>query len=190
MTTTHVESLDRRKIDEPDARVIAELLCKVWPKPGRTVETRVAEIVGGWKDYHGPEAEFPRTFLIRENGRAIAHAGGLGRTIGTTQGDIKIAALAGVCTDPDERGRGLGAAVVRAVFDLVDHGPYAHSLFQTSHKVRPFYEKLGACLVTNRIVNSLGEEPTKSPFWDEIVMRYPAVKPWPEGDIDLRGPGY
>jgi hypothetical protein len=85
----------------------------------------------------------------------------------------------------------LGQAVVRATFDLVDHGPYPHSLYQTSVLVRPFYEKLGAGVVTNRIVNSLdAEDPTKSPFWDVVVMRYPAAKHWPTGDIDLRGPGY
>jgi len=56
--------------------------------------------------------------------------------------------------------------------------------------VRPFYEKLGACLVTNRIFNSLGNDPEKNPFWDEIAMRYPAAKHWPAGQIDLRGPGY
>jgi hypothetical protein len=79
---------------------------------------------------------------------------------------------------------------VRAIFDLVDHGPFEHSLFQTSHQVRPFYEKLGAGLVTNPIVDSLAADPSVNPFWDEVVMRYPAVKHWPEGEIDLRGPGF
>jgi hypothetical protein len=120
----------------------------------------------------------------------IAHAEGNPRTIGTSQGDMTIVALARVCTDPAERGRKLGQAVVRTVFDAVDHGPFAHSLFQTTYKVRPFYEKLGCALVTNRIVNSLADDPAASPFWDNIVMRYPAAKPWPEGEIDLRGPGY
>ena len=89
-------------------------------------------------------------------------------------------ALASVCSDPEMRGRGLGETVVRAAFDTVDHGPFAHSLFQTSFKVQPFYEKLGCCLVTNRIVNSLAEDPAKNPFWDEIVMRYPAPSPGPK----------
>jgi predicted N-acetyltransferase YhbS len=190
MTTPHIETLDRRNISEPDARAIAELLVRVWPRPEKTVETRTADLLNFWKDYRGPEAEFPRALVIRENGRVIAHAAALPRTIGTSAGDITIMGLAQVCSDPELRGRGLGEVVVRAAFDTVDHGPFPHSLYQTSHKVRPFYEKLGACLVTNRIVNSLGEDPTKSPFWDEIVMRYPAPKPWPTGDIDLRGPGY
>ncbi|HEY4233907.1 MAG TPA: GNAT family N-acetyltransferase [Lacipirellulaceae bacterium] len=190
MSNLHIETLDRRNIIDTDARAIAELLVRVWPRPEKTVETRTADLMNYWKDYRGPEAEFPRALVIRENGRVIAHAAALPRTIGTSAGDITIMALAQVCSDPDLRGRGLGDAVVRAAFDTVDHGPFTQSLFQTSYKVQPFYEKLGACLVTNRIVNSLGEDPAKNPFWDEIVMRYPAAKPWPTGDIDLRGPGY
>jgi GNAT superfamily N-acetyltransferase len=120
----------------------------------------------------------------------IAHAAGWSRVIGTSQGEITILALAQVCTDPDARGQKLGAAVVRAVFDAVDHGPYLHSFFQTSQRVRPFYEKLGCCMTTNRIINSLGDDPAANPFWDEVAMRYPAAKPWPEGEIDLRGLGY
>jgi hypothetical protein len=44
--------------------------------------------------------------------------------------------------------------------------------------------------VTNPIVDSLAADPSVNPFWDEVVMRYPAVKHWPEGEIDLRGPGF
>jgi predicted N-acetyltransferase YhbS len=190
MNAIHIETLDRRKMSETDARAIAELLVKVWPRPEKTVETRTADLLNFWQNYRGPEAEFPRAFIVREQGRVIAHAAALPRTIGTSAGDMTIMGLAQVCSDPEVRGRGLGAAVVRAAFDTVDHGPFAHSLFQTSFKVRPFYERLGGCLVTNRIANSLADDPTKNPFWDEVVMRYPAAKAWPAGDIDLRGPGY
>jgi predicted N-acetyltransferase YhbS len=188
MSSFHVETLDRRKMTEVDARAVAELLVKVWPR--RTFDERLEILMNQWRDYRGPEAEFPRALVIRENGRIIAHATAMPRTIGTSQGDITIMALASVCSDPNMRGRGLGETVIRAAFDTVDHGPFAHSLFQTSRQVQPFYEKLGGGLVTNRIVNSLADDPTRNPFWDEIVMRYPAAKPWPNGDIDLRGPGY
>jgi GNAT superfamily N-acetyltransferase len=185
-----VEIVDRRKITEAEARTIAELLVAVWPRPEKSVATRMADLLNYWRDYRGPEDEFPRAFVIRDNGRVIAHAAAVPRTIGTSEGDVTIMGLAQVCSDPTFRGQGLGEQVVRAAFGTVDHGPFAHSLFQTSFKVQPFYEKLSACLVTNRIFNSLGDDPTKNPFWDEVVMRYPAVKSWPEGDIDLRGPGY
>jgi predicted N-acetyltransferase YhbS len=187
---TEMEILDRRSLTEADARAIAELLCAVWPKPGRTVETRTAELLAQWRDYGGPEAQHPRSVVIREGGRVIAHAGADPRTIGTSRGELTILALGKVCTHPDERGRRLGAAVVHEVFKLVDDGTFRWSLFQTSHKVRPFYEKLGACLVENRIVNSLAEDPGANPFWDNVVMRYAARTGWPAGQIDLRGPGY
>jgi hypothetical protein len=186
----HIESMDRHSYDEATARAIAELLCIVWPKVGRTVETRVEKMKADWAAYHGPDAQRPRSIFIREGNRVIAHSGVDTRTIGTSQGDVTVLALARVCTDPALRGKNLGAAVIRETFKLIDDGAFPWSLFQTSHKVRPFYEKLGACVVTNRIVNSLGEVPAKNPFWDEVVMRYASGTGWPEGDIDLRGPGY
>ena len=72
----------------------------------------------------------------------------------------------------------------------MNNGPYPFALFQTREIVRPFYEKLGALPVNNRFYNSLTEDPTKSPFWDTEIMRYPATSNWPTGDIDLRGPGW
>jgi predicted N-acetyltransferase YhbS len=186
----NVETLDSRTLTEPEARAIAELLCVVWPKPDRTVDTRTAQLLGEWRDQSGPEEQHPRSFVIREHGRVIAHSGVFPRTIGTTDGEITILALARVCTDPALRGRHLGEAVVRESFQLVDDGTFPWSVYQTSHKVRPFYERFGACQVPNRIVNSQAEDPTANPFWDEIVMRYPDRPGWPEGEIDLRGPGY
>jgi hypothetical protein len=56
--------------------------------------------------------------------------------------------------------------------------------------VRPFYERLGACAVANTFVDSLAEDPRGNPFWDDVVMRYPPREGWPEGEIDLLGPGY
>jgi predicted N-acetyltransferase YhbS len=186
----HIETIDRRNINEADARAIAELLCAIWPKPGRTVETRVAEMLTQWKDYGGPEEQHPRSFLVRDGGRVIAHASAYPRTIGTTAGYITILALARVCTDPAARGRKLGQRVVMEAFDLVDHGPFPFALFQTSEAVRPFYARLGAVAVDNHFVNSLAEDPNASPWWDKVIMRYPGKPGWPTGEIDLRGLGW
>jgi len=183
-----IEILDRRRWTEAEARPIAELLVKVFPRRG--LDERLGKLMNESRDYDGPEAEFPRSMIIRAGGQVLAHAAATPRTIGTSEGELTVVALSQVATDPEARGRKLGQAVVRAVFDLVDHGPFLHSLFQTTHQVRPFYDKLGACLVTNRIVNSLADDPEKNPFWDEVVMRYPTAKHWPDGDVDLRGPGW
>ncbi|MEX2093670.1 MAG: GNAT family N-acetyltransferase [Pirellulales bacterium] len=187
---TPVETIDRRVMCESDARAIAELLCTVWQQPGRTVETRMAEMLSAWSDYRGPEAQFPRSFLVRADGRAIAHAEFSPRTIGTSIGEMTIGALAGVCTHPRVRGKGLGVQLVRAAFKLVDDGTFPFALFQNYVDKQSFYEKLRARAIDNRIVNSLGEVPAKNPFWADVAMVYPAEKRWPSGDVDLRGPGY
>src|SRR5215831_274233 len=102
-----IETIDRRTFSGQDARSIAELLSTIWPKPGRTVDTRVAEMLAGWKSYVGPEEQYPRSFVIRNGERVVSHAEVSPRTIGTDTGDITVGALAGVCTYPEFRGRRL-----------------------------------------------------------------------------------
>jgi hypothetical protein len=185
-----VETLDRRRLNEVDALAIAGLVVSIWPKPGRTVETLAADMQSQWKEYLGPERQHPRSFVVREGGRVVAHASFDPRTIGTTAGELTVLALARVCTDPAVRGRKLGHAVTRAAFDLVDTGAFPFALFQTTDPVQSFYENLGAVRIDNRIVNSLAEEPAANPFWGPVIMRYPSGPDWPAGEIDLRGPGY
>jgi predicted GNAT family N-acyltransferase len=185
-----IETIDRRRISEADARAIAELVVKIWPKVDRTVDSFTANLLIQWNAYDGPENRHPRSFLIREAGRVVAHASVYPRTVGTANGEITIAALARVCTDPSVRGRKLGDAVVRKSFELVDDGTFPFSLFQTTPDVRPFYERLGAIPIHNTFVNSLADDPKTNPFWAEVPMRYPATGNWPAGEIDLRGPGW
>jgi predicted N-acetyltransferase YhbS len=185
-----IETLDMRKISESDARAAATLVCAIWPKPDRTAESMAANMIEQWKAYDGPEAQFPRAFMIREAGRAIAHATAVPRTIGTSAGDITILALARVCTDPAVRGRRLGLAMARAAFELVDNGAFPYSLFQTTEPIKPFYERLGAVAIDNRCINSTAEDPAAPAFWSPVIMRYPAKPGWPAGDIDVRGPGW
>ena len=185
-----IETIDRRTIGEPDARRVAELLCLVWPQAERTVEVRIAAMLGAWRDYGGCEAQFPRSLVIRGADRVIGHVEISPRTVGTAAGELTVAAIAGVCTEPSVRGRGLGARLVRAAFQLIDDGTFSFALFQNYSDKRVFYEKLGARMIDNRFVNSLAAEPDKNPFWADVAMIYPSTKPWPTGDIDLRGPGY
>jgi len=185
-----IETLDARALTETDARAIGELLAVVWPKPEKPVEVRTQQMLDMAHGYAGPDAQAPRSFLIREAGRVIAHSAIIPRTVGTSAGDLTLAGLARVCSAPDQRGRGLGERVVRAAFEVLDAGVFPFALFQTLPPIQAFYENLGACLVENPIVNSLGEDPQASPFWDKVIMRYPSGGEWPEGEIDLRGPGY
>ncbi len=186
----HIESLDLRTISDADALQIAELLVRIWPNSEKTVAVRQSQLLELGQKYAPDEKPAPQSFFIRESGQIIAHSAVLPRSIGSPTGDLKIAGLTRVGTSPEQRGRGLGQIIVRPVFDLVDRGDYQFSLFQTTQQVRPFYEKLGACVIDNPIVNSLGIEHQESPFWDKVIMRYPSDQAWPQGEIDMRGPGY
>lgn len=186
----NVETRDLRTINEADARATMELVCAIWPKPGRTVETMTADLSERWRHYDGPEAQHPRSFLIRDRDRVVAHATAVPRTIGTTSGPITVLALARVCTTPEVRGQHLGEAMARAAFSLVDNGVFPFSLFQTTDNVKAFYDRLGAVVIHNRFVDSTAQDPTASPWWSPVIMRYPAKPGWPEGEIDLRGPGW
>jgi len=185
-----IETLDLRKLTRTDARAIGKLLAIVWPNPEKPAAVRMQQMLELGYGYTGTEAQTPCSFVIREAGKVIAHSAIITRTIGTAAGELTIAGLARVCSDPTQRGRGLGESIAKAAFQRVDSGVFPYSLFQTSVEVCPFYEKLGACVVENSIVNSLGEDPQTSPFRDKVVMRYPSSGAWPEGEIDLLGPGY
>jgi predicted N-acetyltransferase YhbS len=182
---------DARTLTREQALNIGDLLVRIWPKPNVTVEDRAEQQLAFGRGYEGPDNQAPRSYVVLDDGgRVIAHSLIFARTIRTTLGDMAIAALARVCSDPEHRGEGLGEAVVRAAMAPVDAGDFEFSLFQTSTKVRPFYEKIGCVHAENPITNSLGEMPNANPFWDTEVMRYPARGTWPSGTIDLRGPGY
>lgn len=183
------------EICEDDAMAAGALLAKTWPRPDRGPVERAKQLIDIGRDYDGPAELTPRSFLIFDEetggGQVIAHAQVSPRTIEIAGTELTVLALAKVATDTDRRGEGLGALVVQACFDLVDRGVFPHSLFQTSHVVEPFYLKLGCVKVTSRVYNSLSAaDPTANPFWDDIVMRYTTTEAWPEGEIDLRGPGY
>jgi GNAT superfamily N-acetyltransferase len=185
-----VEIWDAREFTPAQARAIGELINEVWPKPHMTAQDRAAQQLELGQSFVRDADSAPRAMVVLENDRVVAHAAMLPRTIGTEVGDLRIGGLSRVCSDPNLRGHGLGELVVRAAFCLVDESEFDFALFQTNERVRSFYEKLGAVIIENPIVNSLAEDPTARPFWDEFVMRYPSDRRWPSGTIDLRGPGY
>lgn len=185
-----VEIWDARQFTTDQARSIGELIHRVWPKPTMTVADRAAQQLAIGANYVGRPEQAPRAMVVVDAGRVVANATMEPRTIRAADRDIVVGALSRVCTDPALRGRGLGEAVVRAAFGLVDAGDFPFALFQTKRHLAGFYEQLGCVEVFNRFVNSLGDDPQANPFWDEIVMRYPADGDWPAGTIDLRGPAY
>ena len=153
---------------------------------GATLVERREAVFAGWV---GEERQIAALWRGEE---LAAVAMWFPRVVKTANGPLRVLALAGVCSAPELRGRGLGRRVVREAFGAVDRGEYAVALFQTP--VPEFYAKLGARPVPNVFGNSrfkVGDRGTaERPWWDPHVMIYPAPFPWPEGPIDLLGPGY
>ena len=189
-TPAKIETVSAVGISPEVADEIAALQASVWPNSKRKYEDRRHRILNEWQAYKGPAVLRPRFFLIREAEQLVATAHVFPREVITSEGNMTVLGLAGVCASPEHRGKHLGRAVVLAGFEIVDQGHFPYSLFQTSVDVRPFYEKLRATKVDNRFFNSLGEDPDANPFWDTEIMRYPDRPGWPEGPIDLLGAAY
>lgn len=186
-----VQTILTRDLSRSDACAIGELIVRVWPKRGMTVERRADILQTDRSDTDATEDVASRSLIVRDGDRVVGHAQVFPRTIGTSHGNMAIAALSLVCTDPEYRGRNLGEMLVRKAWSAVDDGVLAFSLFQTSERARRFYARLGCGVVENRIVDSTSDDPTRCPFKDDLVMRYPGEREgWPTGEIDLSGPGY
>ncbi len=103
--------------------------------------------------------------------------------------EADILGIGSVCVNPDFRGKGLGAKLVKAAFDRIDNDEYPLCLFQTA--VPDFYSKLNCKLIDNQFINSKNSKsPKANPFWDDHVMIYPSTFLWPSGVIDLLRPGF
>lgn len=181
-----VECLEWQSLNAEDALQVGELTFAIWgpkDKPDARPQPK-----GDYKGYSGPANRRPRLYVIRDGGRIVSHASVFPREIDVAGHRYIVAALGGVCTYEQYRGRGYAAAVVRAVFELVDRRDFELCLFQTG--IPQFYEKLSCRRISNQIINSLAKDPTKYPLWEEHVLIYPRSLTLPDGTLDLLGPGY
>lgn len=158
----------------------------------KSVEDRVAEMMAEERQ-NSLEFSTGRRFVIAdENGIIVAHARTFIRQIKSEIDDsmFPVLALATVCTDPDQRGKGLGAQVTKLAFEQVGKDDWPKiSLFQTP--VPFFYEKLNCRLVENKFVDRTNSAaPDDWPWSDDTAMIYPATAIWPAGTIDINGPSY
>lgn len=181
----------RRTGRETDAAFMGscwELWNAVWPpKTAEKVverENRISKEELPYCIYH---------YIEHQSGQLLALCRSFQREVRSVEsGDRMWAlALAGVCSRPACRGKGLGKAVALDAFSRLAEEPqlFSVSLFQTG--VPEFYRKLGARTVGNRFINSLDpERPLENPWWDEWVMVLPAEANWFDGRVDLLGPGY
>jgi predicted N-acetyltransferase YhbS len=189
IATVPVETWDIRSLSLDEAEALGKFIAEVWPKPNVTALDRARQVYSLGRQF-GPYDQTPLSFVVRQHDRVVAHAAMLPRRIRTETGELVIGGLSRVGSDPALRGQGLGELVVRTALGTVDRGIYPFALFQTNRRVQPFYEKLGAVVATNRVVNSRAKDPKAPAFWDEVVMRYPSEGGWPAGEIDLLGAGW
>lgn len=170
------------------AESIAILACRSFTS-NTTVDERIATMLAAAQD-DSAETITGRRFVIREGNSIIAHARTFVRVVNAVDTEIPVLALATVCTDPDQRGNGLGALIVRKALEFVQKDGWPDvSLFQTT--VPGFYEKLNCRIVGNRFVNRRNTaNPDANPWRNDTVMVYPADYRWPDGVIDLNGPDY
>ena len=197
---TTVRCLEQAQLDPAVARELARLSLQTWP--GGELADRLKRFLTPSANPPDLPAPHGRVFHVIEQGDRVLAAGySFGRRIATPSGPMTVLAMGGVCCEPASRGRGLGKAIVLSAFGRVDDGTFPLALYQTTPAVRAFYEKLGARQIDNLVINSLdiksaGPQPPSAPqqpkraFWDPIVMIYPAAAPWPQGTVDLLGPGY
>ncbi len=172
---------------------VAELHFAAFGSKGRTIQQYVdTRLRDPWCKGAETSPSPPLLHVLVADGRLVAKAATFGRTILTAKGPRDVLGLAAVASHPELRGSGLGKRVVTAALERVDRGEYPIALFQTG-TARSFYEKLGCRVVNNRFVNSRckpEKDANASPWWDSFVMIYPDHAEWPEGEIDLNGPGY
>jgi predicted N-acetyltransferase YhbS len=181
-----VECLEWQALSPEDALQIGELTFAIWgPKDKPDARPQPA---GNYTGYCGSASRRPRRYVVRDGGRIVSHASVFAREIDVAGHRYIAAALGGVCTYEEYRGKGYAAEIVRAVLQQVDRGDFELCLFQTG--IPAFYEKLGCRCISNRIINSLSDNPEKHPLWEEHMMVYPRSLAWPDGTLDLLGPCY
>ncbi len=175
-------------------RTLADVMAKkrpVWMAPEATAQSPQQVALG--VAAAGPlfSDEPPVRYAVRDAaGRWLGNAGVLTRTLHTTRGPWLVLGLMDVATLPETRGMGLGKRLVRAAWSAVDEGRVAACLLKTSG-ASPFYEKLGARVIDNPLVNSWADGGVdRRPLEGSVAMIYPAEADWPTGEIDLRGPAF
>jgi predicted N-acetyltransferase YhbS len=171
---------------------VVSLVYGFWPSKDKTIAELVEAFPEIGKQYRAsyPQIRLPSLrYVVWDKDKAVAHALTFERPVITSNGEISVMALSGVCVLPSYQGKGLGAEIVRRTFGRIHGGEFEVSLFQTT--IPAFYTRMGATSVTNKFVNSRNKKhPDANPWHDEWVMIYPKSYSWPQGPIDLNGPGY
>jgi GNAT superfamily N-acetyltransferase len=175
------EIRDRAQLTQKDLEDIVILTRTVWP-PKEPYDLQ--KVVEYYRNHPMPPVE--KHFLIRHEGRLVGYSQSFARDLTAGGRTIRNMALCAVCVHPEARKFGYGRDLVKAAFGFVDNGIFECSVFQTS--VPGFYEKLGSKVITTKFFDGVNKN--DKPWWDPIVMVYPAAFDLGQGPVDLNGGAY
>ncbi|MBK1876430.1 GNAT family N-acetyltransferase [Pelagicoccus mobilis] len=180
----------RVELDDEEIRELLNLWQRVWPLAEFDEESDLDRVREFRETRLGTTDREELFHVLCNGGRIVGVARSFLREIEFIESGerIRVLALAGVCSEPEARGVGVGKAVVESAFARIGEDVPC-SLFQTG--VPGFYEKLGAFLVENEFVNSKSADDSSArPWWDPYVMVLGERGKWPEGRVDLLGAAY
>lgn len=178
-------SKDKSALTQTEIVKISELLMATWPPEDDSFTLENAIEVYTTEN----TTDFGKVFQCYHEEELLGHTAIFNRTIILESKNLDILALAGVCVKMDQRGKNIGAELVRQAFAYVDNVKFPCSLFQTN--VPGFYEKLDCKQINNRFINSRSEsDPEANPWNDPYVMVYPKTYDLGDGTIDLNGKCY
>lgn len=143
-----------------------------------------------------PDRSWPASWARKEvrvwlevSGAPVAHLGFERRLAGTPTGDVLLAGVGDVAVSPSHQGRGLGAALMRALADVLPDAA-DFGFLQCREEVAGFYASTGWTRVDNptRFVDVRDARSVREGVFPTFVR--PGRRPlsgWPAGLIDLRG---
>ncbi len=117
----------------------------------------------------------------------IAHAAAHEKTIGSPAGELRIGGVCEVCVASDHRGQGLLKTLLEALHQRLREESVPFAMLFGQPRV---YLSSGYTVITNdlRADNALARH--WNPFCGKPMVRALSCQPWPEGQIDLRGPTF
>jgi GNAT superfamily N-acetyltransferase len=138
------------------------------------------------RHYRQPPAH---RWIVRDPaGRLIAHACIHDKTLGSAAGDLHIGGVAEVCVHPDFRGHGLVRLLMPRIQTWLTERRFDFSVLFGKTEV---YASSGYQNVDNplRSLDPLTGQWAVKPGEGTMILPL-STRPWPAGEIDLRGPAF
>jgi hypothetical protein len=138
ITAHHETDLSREEIV-----AVVSLVYGFWPRKDKTIAELVEAFPEIGKQYRAsyPQIRLPSLrYVVWDKDKAVAHALTFERPVITSNGEISVMALSGVCVLPIYQGEGLGAEIVRRTFGRIHGGEFG---FPVSNHHSGILRKMG-----------------------------------------------